>query len=350
MELRGKLLAACALLCLGCTSEMAQVARLVDDARVNARVGVLANTEVGWITETKNLERAFRFYRQNKVDAVVLTGRVTKNGYRDQFEVLDKVWRKVFEGTATRLIKEPGDYEVSGFAFAVVTNRPMSARSDVLTFHGVRKTPLTDEICFHPRDSRQICAGSMHGVELPNWYMDKKLKARAAAAAQGLLVSAYSGKTVVRRLDFTAKEVEDVGDPWEIGADGVGVAPAEVPEFWPDTQVQVLTGFRGTNAVYTVKWPSVLKRTTGARARWYEVGVAYADAPEKLLGRQVVISDNFHLSERCDLAGVQHAFAAAELPPYDSAHPSIVFFVTPIGCYGKRGKTIRSAAVPIVRQ
>ena len=31
----------------------------------STRIGVIADPQVGWITETRNLEKAFRFYRAN---------------------------------------------------------------------------------------------------------------------------------------------------------------------------------------------------------------------------------------------------------------------------------------------
>lgn len=346
----------------GCLCEMSQ---MVDDARVVARIGVLADPEVGWITETAALETAFAFYRQSKVDAVVIAGAVTKNGYRDQFEVLGKIWSKVFKGTATRLIVEPGEYEVNGFAFAVAPDRP-PRRCGRLTFYGGRKLALTDELCFFPRHTPAICAGSMSGIDLPSGFAGTDAAKRAAQARQGLLVSAYSDRAVIRRLDFTQKVpldrdlawkvrkenlayAEDVSDPWEIAADGTAPLPPEVPEFWADTQLKLAIGCIGAETAYTLKWPCVLARFTGARARWYEVEVAFADNPKVPFKRLNVLSDGFCLAEERDMAGAKCVFKASDMPSYSEAHPTVVFSVTPIGCFGKRGKTLSTSPVPLAR-
>ncbi len=360
----------------GCVSDMAQ---LVDDARVTARIGVLANTEVGWITETRALETAFRFYRQNGVDAVVIAGKVTRNGYRDQREVLAKVWQRVFRDRSdVRLITEPGRYEANGFAFAVASNRPYG-RCDVVTFHGEGKRALTDELCFYPRKNRAIAAGSMSGVTPPRGFegvetLDANgrarpgpLAAKASCAAQGLLVSAYGERVVVRRLDFTQAApldrekaaalrhdrlvyAEDVAEPWVVDAEsGEHTEPA--PEFWDDTRVQVCRGQDKEGPFYTVIWPAVQKRFTGARARSYEVEAQFdgADAakPRPHLVRKSVLSDGFFLAEERDVGGVKCVVRFAELPSARGALSRVVFAVTPIGAYGKRGRPVRSEPVPL---
>ena len=354
-----------AVLALGLSGCLAEMAQMVDDARASARIGVLADTQVGWITETAALEKAFAFYRQSKVDAVVIAGAVTRNGYKNQFEVLGKVWKKVFKNTPTRLIIEPGEHEVNGFAFAVAPDRPLG-RCEKLTFYGGRRLALTDELCFFPRHSKAICAGSMSGIDLPSGFIGGNVAKRAAEARQGLLVSVYPGKTVIRRLDFSQEVpldrdlawqvrrgklvyAEDVAEPWTIGEDGTAPLPPEVPEFWADARLKVITGHDKAEAIYTVKWPSVLARFTGARARWYEIEAAFADNPQAVFKRFSILSDGFCLSEERDVAGAQHVFRASDMPAYSEAHPKVVFSVTPIGCLGKRGKTLASEPIPLAR-
>ena len=356
------LLASLLLLFAGCVSDVMQIA---DDMRVRTRIGVLADTEVGKGTDLAMLEKAFVFYRQQKVDAVVLTGAITQDGNSAQFGTLNQVWAKVFEDSAAKLIVDEGRHEVKGFAFATSAKRPMKA-CEVLTFYGNRKLPLTDELCFCPRDSKVICAGSMHGVNLPEGIKDEALLAKTSRAAQGLLVSDYGDRTVIRRLDFTQglpldrdlawkvkKEklvyAEDVADPWEIGATGlVGEDLAVVPEFPDDASIRVLPGHsKGGEAICTVQWPPVLKRFCGARARWCEVGVAFADLPKQQIRRRTVLSSDFHLSEERDLQGVTTVFKVSELPRSDGSHQQIVFQVTPIGAFGKSGRTVTSGAIPL---
>ena len=350
------------LLFAGCVSD---VVRFADDMKVKTRIGVLADTEVGKGSNLSTLEKAFVFYRQQKVDAVVLTGAITQNGNSAQFETLKQIWTKVFKDSAAKLITDEGRHEVNRFAFATSAKRPMKT-CEVLTFYGNRKLPLTDELCLYPRESKAICAGSMHGVNLPEGIKDEALLAKASKTAQGLLMSDYGDRTVIRRLDFTQKlpldeglawkvkkeklaYAEDVADPWELGATGlVEEDLSVVPEFPADASVRVLPGHtRKGEAICTVQWPPVLKRFCGARARWYEVGVAFADLPKQQIRRRTVLSSSFHLSEDRDLQGLTTVFKVSELPRSDAAHQSILFQVTPIGAFGKLGKMVSSGAVPL---
>ena len=350
------------LLFAGCVSDMAQLA---DDMRVRARIGVLADTEIGKGANLAMLEKAFVFYRQQKVDAVVLTGAITQDGSSAQVEALNQIWAKVFEDLECKLITNEGRHEVKGFAFATSAKRPMKT-CEVLTFYGNRKLALTDELCFYPREVKAICAGSMHGVNLPEGITDEALRTAASKAAQGLLVSDYGDRTVIRRLDFTqglpvdeelawkvrrAKlaYAEDVADPWEIDATGSRKEElSPVPEFPEDASIRVLPGHtKKGEAICTVQWPPVLKRFCGARARWYEVGVVFANRQEQQILRRTVLPRSFYLSEDRDLQGVSSVFKVSELPHADGTHQAILFQVTPIGAFGKRGRAVTSGAVPL---
>ena len=89
------------LLLAGCVSDVMQIA---DDMRVRTRIGVLADTEIGKGANLSAIEKAFAFYRQQKVDAVVLTGTVTQNGNSAQIGTLNRLWEKVFKGSSVKLI------------------------------------------------------------------------------------------------------------------------------------------------------------------------------------------------------------------------------------------------------
>lgn len=354
----------------GCANDLV---RLVDDARVKTRIGVMANTDVGWITETATLERALRFYRQSKVKAVVIAGTVTRNGYPDQFRVLDKVWNRVFAGTDVRLIREAGRYEVDGFAFGVSSNCP-TERCEVLTFHGEGRRALTDELCYYPRERNAVCAGSMHGVEVQRGFEEweevlpdgrKKpgpLAIKALKAAQGLLVSVYSDAVRIRRLDFTFREsadrqkareeqldglvhAEDVAEPWEVG---VPPDKEQTPQFWADTRIQLRRGQDRGGSMFTVRWPSVQKRFTGVRARLYEVSAAFAEDPQHPFLTKSVLTDGFFLAEERDVSGGRCVFRASDLPTAATGRQAVVFSVTPVGAFGRRGKTFFSEPVPLV--
>lgn len=326
----------------GCVSEALET---VDDLRTKARLGVVANAEVGWITETKMLEKAFRFYRQNRVDAVVLTGKVTKNGYKDQFEVLDKVFQKVFRGTSTRLIRTDGQYDVNGFAFAVAARRPDSL-CKMLTFCGEEKLALTDEACYSPQaDANLVQAGSLSGIEVSETFANAaEVSAVASRAAQGLLVSAYSDTVRIRRLDFAPDVPEDVAEPWVIGEKS---EPPPAPRFWNDTRILVSVVQAQGESAYKISWPSVQKRLTGARAACYEVGVAYADRPQSVFPFGKVLSDGFHQSEARDTRGAS-CLIKTSLIRKSSRHKAVIFSVTPIGIFGARGPAVRSEPVPLL--
>lgn len=342
------------------------ISRMIDESRVFARIGVMADTDICPKGRKWPLEKALRFYRQSEVDAVVIVGRVFQEESAASAAILDDLWNKVFGDLDTKLIMAEGEAEVNGFRFGVSAHRP-AEKCDVLTFYGGRRLALTDELCFHPRDANAICAGSMHGVEVPQEMKRDPVGKKAREAAQGLLVSAYPDRTVVRRLDFTQSfpvnpdeawrvkrsrlfYAEDVADPWIIGPDEKGEDFTKAPEFWPDTRIQVLTGYMGAGKICTVKWPSVLKRGTGARARWYEVEVAFADDRKTRIRRKSVLSGGFFLSEDRDLNGAKAVFKESELPSADEKHSEIVFAVTPVGMFGKRGKTFFSEPLPLPRR
>ena len=347
----------------GCVS-VDDLAQYADDIRVKTRIGVLGDVEVGDAAGTKSLEKALAFFSQQKVDAVAFVGAITKDGRAGQMAALNRVWKDVFEGSGVKLITDEGRHEVEGFVFETAARRPAKP-AETLTFYGNRKLPLTDELCFAPWDGLSVCAGSMRGVDLPQGVQDEGLKKAASRAAQGLLVSCYDDRTVIRRLDFTQAlpkdgdlawrvkkdrlaYAEDVADPWVIEASGVVRSADVAPEFWDDTVIRVLPGFDATGwKNCAVVWPTVLKRFAGARARWYEVGVVFADRPQHQFLRRTALSPGFHLSEDRDLDGATCVFMAEELPLADETHREIVFQVTPIGAFGKAGKTFSSDPLPL---
>lgn len=330
-----------ALMIVGCIS-ISDVSRMMDDARVKTRIGILANTEIGWLNETAKIENAFRFYRAMKVDAVVITGKVTRNDYENQWQVLNEVWQKVF-GVASpvRLITKNGEYEINGFRFVLADKRPYS-RSEVITFYGDGKRSLTDELSFYPRRNLAISAGSMSGVDVADGSEGRSPLAQAAArAAQGLLVSVYDDGAKIRRLDFVNNE--DLADPWEIGsATPEDIVPA-APEFWADASLVVTTGYdKDAKRMWTLLWPNVLKRFTGERARYFEVKARFADGRRLAFETRNVFTRGCYLSEGKDLAGAGCVFSEMELPKADDEHKEFFFEITPIGTFGARGRKLTS--------
>lgn len=355
-------------LCLllgGC--EIDEMARMVDDACVVARIGVIANPEVGWITETGMLERALRFYRQEGVNAVVIAGNVTRNGYRNQYEVLDRVWRKVFVGSDVRLIKDEGTYEVGNFKFGVLNRIPMDYCED-LSFCGEGKHALTDDLRFYDRAYNVMYAGSMSDIVIrPGFeYCGKLSNGTKVVARQGLLVSVYSSKVRVRRLDFTQSRpvdrsvklsaskiyAEDLAEEFVLPR-GAKIPPdaGKAPEFWSDTRIQTLPGFRDGKKVITVRWPNVLKRHTGVRAYCYEVSVNMVtnEGTAVPYRRKHVLPKGFLLSEDRDLEPVSCVLDMDELMPAGQDEIKIAVQVIPIGSRGARGKPMSTESMVLRR-
>lgn len=346
----------------GC--EIEDVTRLVDDARTVARLGVIAHPEVANGPEPKWLERVFRYYRQEGVDAVVIVGGATKNGLKSPFEVIQAMWNRIFAGTEVRLITEEGRAEVNGFAFRVSFKAPYE-KSDVITFHGDGKYALTDELMFYDRTYRSVCAGSMNGVKIQKGYeyRGREWTDETVPARQGLLVGVYSGKVVIRRLDFLHTEpvekglrprgiyAEDLTDELVLGLDGSSPKiKSQAPEFWPDTVVRAIPGSLGKEKILTVKWPHLLKRFVGVRAHSYEV-CAYlleSDGTRSHVPfvRKRVFSEGFMLSESRDTAPV-----SSLLPVAETKGVRVVISVTPIGHYGDLGKPVYTAPIdfPVTR-
>lgn len=349
--LKGFGAAGAGLLVGGC--EIEDVARFVDDRRSVARLGVIAHTEVPYGPDPKWLERTFLYYRQEGVDAVVIAGGVTKTGLESQFEIVRRMWSRIFAGTGARLITEEGRAEVNGFPFRVSARTPFE-KSDVIVFHAGGKFALTDELMFYDRTYRSVCAGSMNGVKIQKGYEyhGAESKDDLVPARQGLLVGVYSGKVVIRRLDFMHTEpvekglrprgiyVEDVADALELGLDGSSPkVKSAAPEFWPDTVVRAIPGFLGAQKLLTVKWPHLLKKYVGVRAHSYEVCAYLVESdgsrsPVPFV-RKRVFSNGFMLAESRDTDPV-----ACLLPVADAKGARVVVSVTPVGYYGDLGKPV----------
>ena len=331
----------------GCLS-VGDVSRMVDEARVRVRLGVMSNTEVGWITETAALKRALTFYRDAGVDAVVIAGGVTRNGYKNQFEVLDKVWAQVFGARTVPLIIEEGRHRVKDFEFQVSFRRSYG-RNDLLTFHGDGKRSLTDELCFYPRKNLSVYAGSMSGVDVADGSDGRsELAHRAKGAAQGLLVSVYDDLIRMRRFDLV--NGEEVAEPWEIVPSGeVADAFPPAPEFWNDTSARLTTGYEAQSGerMYTLTWPNVLKRFTGERARHFEVKIRRADASREVLATRTVISSGFYLAEGRDLAAVKTVFREQELRALAEPSQMVFFEIVPVGMFGAHGRSLMTETLKL---
>ena len=353
-------------LAAGCM-DLPDIASAIGDARAVAKIGVVAHPELSWPQSASRLKRALQFFRDRKVDAIVVLGDLTNDGYLNQYRVLAQAWDDVFRNPVKGIDPAPprrilvlgererrnfrpefadalggdlsvegGEFEVGGFRFRATAARP--AAGDTPAFFAEGKPALTDELCWFPRTRIEIDAGSLSGVVPRAGFEPVK---RAASASQGLLVTAYPGSLAVSRIDFG--DGETVAPDWTIQLDAEGSAGSidpRAPEFWADTALRVVPGEElGKGPSCKVEWPPVLAKHTGVRAYSYEVDalVRTADGAREIVAKRLyVLSPNFWRSESRDTVPVSCRFMASDLPP--GASPR--FSVTPISSFGVRGRSI----------
>ena len=370
------------------------MAEAIDDMRAVARIGVVAHPEIGSPGAEARLLKALSYFQARRTDAIVIVGDLTKDGYLNQYRILSRTWDKVFADPVKGVDADPprricilgphdretfkdpfagelvgtlcdeGEFDVKGFKFIVRNARPSAAAKGdrvVPVFFAEGKPALVDELCFYPRDGAAVNIGSLSGIVVKSGYEPVP---KASSASQGLLVSAYSGKVAVSRLDFTQKEpidrdeasrikarkipyAEKVADDWIIPLDANGASSPladRVPRFWDDTRLVVTRGTENNDVAYKVTWPPVLAKFTGERAFSYVVeAVMDADGSGKgaTVKRTYVLSPNFHLSEDRDTSPVFCKFYASEFPP----QAAIRFVVTPVSSSGVSGPRLVSEPI-----
>ena len=370
----GILLTVAALLaCGGCTS----VRETIDDWRVEARLGVIANPEIEWPKSTGSLRRALVWYRERKVDAVVILGNLTRTGAKNQLEVLDAAWNNVFRNAAKppRRILVPGakdarlaeldgfgdlkraaedaPYEVKGFSFYASYEK--KSHPGFLTFYGAGRRALTDELGFYPRSSGAICAGSLNGVEvMRRWRavghpVPPKFPevAQTVPAAQGLLVSVYADSVEIARLDFLQKTPEPVADAWRVArhvAAPAADAATTAPQFPEGAALSVIPGYSNDRAlpqpILTLRWPPARATSATPRAFYYKLTAAAAATPHLPFQTLHLQSKGFAAAETRDHEALSVALRARDLPTVEGTdmRAPVVFKVTPyssIGCGGR---------------
>lgn len=304
---------------LGGCADFATLEKRYEERDVEEKVGILAHLDINWPKSTAAFARALDFYRTEEVDAVVVIGDPTLNGFANQLKVFEAAFEAAFRGgKAPRLIRAEDSFDYAGIRF---------------TDQG--RYPLTDLLCAQPPNGKTINAGSMHGFEVSKIFQlqDQRTRAAMAESAQGLLVLKRAGALTVKRLDFSSAVAEEVGSPWEIDASGLihDSAAERTPEFWDDTTISVARGYDQVGeVVYTIRWPPVLAKHTGARAFNYDVLVG-----KKVIRR--VQSRAFYLPESRETSAVLTVVYENEL---NGAAPR--FGVRPISSLGLAGKTIWS--------
>ena len=371
MSRRLSLLFAGLALFAGCM-DLSNIASAIDDARAVAKIGVVAHPEISWPKSAARFRRSLEFFKSRKVDAIVVLGELTHDGYMNQYRVLATAWDDVFNNPvkgvdpnpprrililgekeraayspdfapaiAPDVSAEGGEFDVNGFRFHASAERP--AACETPAFFADSKPALTDELCWYPRTRVAINAGSLTGVVPRAGYEEVK---SAASACQGLLVTAYSSSMTVSRIDFG--EGAPVAPDWQIalGPDaGRAKADTRSPEFWADTTLRVLPSEDPKKGLsYKVEWPPVLAKHTGVRAQSYEVDalVASQDGARQVVAKRLyVLSPNFWRGEDRDTSPVSCRFYASDLP----AAGELGFRVTPISSFGERGRPIEKYGI-----
>ena len=89
------------------------------------------------------------------------------------------------------------------------------------------------------------------------------------------------------------------------------------------------------------------ERHVGARARWYVVEAAFADESKAVFLSRTILSDGYHQSEDRDKGAVKTVIRTSELPSASEAHQQVVFRVTPVGAFGKSGKSLVSEPISL---
>ena len=304
---------------LGGCVDMDALAKSYAERDVVEKVGVLAHLDIAWPNSTAAFRRALAYFKAEGVAQVIVLGDPTRNGYANQREVYAAACRETLRGAKTPQVVETADpYTYAGIRFT-----------------GLGRLALTDQLCVQPLTGKTVNAGSMHGITISELFVkaDPKTVARWNESAQGLLVLRRASGLTVRRLDFSESLPAEIGPAWEVDANGL-IATQEgraAPEFWPDTVVSAVRGYDAKgNPIYTLRWPPVLAKHTGARAFSYDVSIG-----NEVIRR--VQSEGFFLPESRDAAAVKCLLWADE---FGGQVPR--FGITPISSMGKRGPTVWS--------
>lgn len=124
----------------GC--EIEDVARLVDEARCDLRVGILSDVHITDPNSCGMLRKALKFFATRRVDAVIVAGDLTDNGYIGQLRSFGQTWSEVFRndcdssGKHVEKIFVTGNHDWIGWTYTAkgrkYRNRPEIGQSGAL--------------------------------------------------------------------------------------------------------------------------------------------------------------------------------------------------------------------------
>ena len=243
----------------------------------------------------------------------------------------------------------------------------MRAYSNCFVVAGHSHRSLSDDLALWQGDFTVLGAGSTKsvsvrggyenspGVPEPGKYVPHTRAVESGKASQGSLVSVYSDKVIVERMEFCRGQA--IGDAWElplplerhVDEPFVIAAQAPAPEFPEGAKVEVSPRPKSKDrlgrveAQFKVWVPYAQKQGRYGRVVDYVFEALDAESGDVLVKRKT-LQDFYTCSEKKAMEeGGRCKFAVADLP----AGKSVKFRVTPRNAAGKGGRSLVSGAFTV---
>ena len=243
----------------------------------------------------------------------------------------------------------------------------MRAYSNCFVVAGHSHRSLSDDLALWQGDFTVLGAGSTKsvsvrggyenspGVPEPGKYVPHTRAVESGKASQGSLVSVYSDKVIVERMEFCRGQA--IGDAWElplplerhVDEPFVIAAQAPAPEFPEGAKVEVSPRPKSKDrlgrveAQFKVWVPYAQKQGRYGRVVDYVFEALDAESGDVLVKRKT-LQDFYTCSEKKAMEeGGRCKFAVADLP----AGKSVKFRVTPRNAAGKGGRSLVSKAFTV---
>ena len=243
----------------------------------------------------------------------------------------------------------------------------MRAYSNCFMVAGHSHRSLSDDLALWQGDFTVLGAGSTKsvsvrggyenspGVPEPGKYVPHTRAVESGKASQGSLVSVYSDKVIVERMEFCRGQA--IGDAWElplplerhVDEPFVIAAQAPAPEFPEGAKVEVSPRPKSKDrlgrveAQFKVWVPYAQKQGRYGRVVDYVFEALDAESGDVLVKRKT-LQDFYTCSEKKAMEeGGRCKFAVADLP----AGKSVKFRVTPRNAAGKGGRSLVSGAFTV---
>ena len=119
---------------------MLPFAAAADAKGPNLRVGVVSDVHVGKRSAVP-LRAALEYFRDRKVDAVLIAGDLSTRGQIEELRLLAKIWLEVFpddrlpDGSPVERLFVTGNHDVDGHCFKALTDRKPLAKAEAESFY-----------------------------------------------------------------------------------------------------------------------------------------------------------------------------------------------------------------------